>query len=193
MENLFLILLLLSFLAFGLGLVSPVVLSKIFKREFTRKTVLMYFGGATITCFILFGIFSDSPSPAPVIEMQPQMQNVAEEQLQVIKEPKEEKQEPPIAVHPTIPPSVTVAPQQQTQVTPPPPPSQLTQSNCVTGQVDINSAPKEELVKIIHIDNVRADELIRLRPYKSVDGLTKIRGIGPGRLVDIKEQGVACV
>jgi len=61
------------------------------------------------------------------------------------------------------------------------------------GCVDINSASFEELQAIIHIGPARAEELIRLRPFKSVDGLTRIDGIGPARLEDIKEQGLACV
>lgn len=74
--------------------------------------------------------------------------------------------------------------------TPVPPPAV---SRCDPGQVDINSAPKEELKRIIHIDEQRADELIRLRPFRSVDSLDRITGIGPTRLREIKEQGIACV
>ena len=48
-------------------------------------------------------------------------------------------------------------------------------------------------MRIIHIGEVRVDDLIRLRPFSSVDDLTRIDGIGPGRLSDIKEQGLACV
>ena len=68
-----------------------------------------------------------------------------------------------------------------------------TPNACAPGQVDINSAPREELARIIHIDDERADELIRLRPFRSVDSLTRITGISAIRLRDIKEQGIACV
>ncbi|KAF0226838.1 MAG: beta-lactamase domain-containing protein, partial [bacterium] len=70
------------------------------------------------------------------------------------------------------------------------------QAQCQEGQVDINKAPKEELIKIKHIGDVRADELITLRPFSSVDDLERVKGIGgPGSktLTDIKEQGIACV
>jgi DNA uptake protein ComE-like DNA-binding protein len=65
--------------------------------------------------------------------------------------------------------------------------------SCESWQVDINQASKEDLIKIKHIDMVRAEELIRLRPFKSIDGLTRIDGIASSRLNDIKAEGIACV
>lgn len=62
-----------------------------------------------------------------------------------------------------------------------------------TEKIDINTAPIEDLVKIIHIGESRARELISLRPFSSLDELTKIKGIGEARLRDIKEQGLAWV
>jgi beta-lactamase superfamily II metal-dependent hydrolase len=59
--------------------------------------------------------------------------------------------------------------------------------------VDINTASKEELMTIIHIGDVRADQLIELRPFDSVDQLTRIKGIAAGRLKDIKAENRACV
>lgn len=59
--------------------------------------------------------------------------------------------------------------------------------------VDINTASKEELMTIIHIGDVRADQLIQLRPFDSVDQLTRIKGIAAGRLKDIKAENIACV
>lgn len=64
---------------------------------------------------------------------------------------------------------------------------------CAAWQVDINSAPLSQLVKIVHIGEARARELIALRPFQDLDGLLAISGIGQGRLNDIKEQGLACV
>lgn len=61
------------------------------------------------------------------------------------------------------------------------------------GKVDINRAGFEELKQIIHISDVRAKELISLRPFKSVDELMAINGIGEARLADIKKQGIAYV
>jgi hypothetical protein len=60
-------------------------------------------------------------------------------------------------------------------------------------KIDINNAPLEDLVKIIHIGEVRAKELISLRPFYSLDDLTRIKGIGDKSLEDIKTQGLAWV
>ncbi|PLR76561.1 MBL fold metallo-hydrolase [Bacillus sp. V3-13] len=58
--------------------------------------------------------------------------------------------------------------------------------------IDINSAAVDRLQEIIHIGPARALELQSLRPFKSVDDLTKINGIGPAKMADIKKQGLAC-
>lgn len=60
-------------------------------------------------------------------------------------------------------------------------------------KIDINAAPLEELIKIIHIGEARAQELISLRPFSSLDDLDRIKGIGPKRIEDIKAQGLAWV
>lgn len=57
--------------------------------------------------------------------------------------------------------------------------------------IDVNTAPLEELVKIIHIGETRALELISLRPFSSLDDLARIKGIGESRIRDIKDQGLA--
>jgi competence protein ComEC len=72
-----------------------------------------------------------------------------------------------------------------------PPPA--TGSGCGAGQVDINAAGFDELQLIVHIGPVRAEQMLRIRPFSSVDGMTRVDGIGPARLADIKAQGVACV
>jgi DNA uptake protein ComE-like DNA-binding protein len=48
-------------------------------------------------------------------------------------------------------------------------------------------------MRIIHIGEVRATELIQLRPFSTLDDLTRINGIAAARLNDIKNQGIACV
>lgn len=68
-------------------------------------------------------------------------------------------------------------------------PKQAAPANCI----DINSASLEELQEIIHIGQARAEELIKLRPFSSVDDLTRIKGIGPARIADIKSENKACV
>ncbi|MDO8559249.1 MAG: helix-hairpin-helix domain-containing protein [bacterium] len=65
-----------------------------------------------------------------------------------------------------------------------------------SGCIDINTAPKEELIKIKQIGEARAEQIMNLREEKlfsSVDDMDRIIGIGPARITDIKEQGLACV
>src|SRR3989344_2823183 len=64
---------------------------------------------------------------------------------------------------------------------------------CKDGQIDINTAEKEELTELIYIGEVRADRIIESRPFSSLDELTKVNGIGEVILEKIKEQGLACV
>lgn len=64
-----------------------------------------------------------------------------------------------------------------------------THNNCV----DINQANLEALQQIIHIGPSRAEDIISMRPFKSVDGLLSINGIGKSRMSDIKTEGLACV
>ena len=59
--------------------------------------------------------------------------------------------------------------------------------------IDVNSATAEELQEIIHIGPTRAAELIRLRPFRSIDELARIDGIGPARIKDIQSQNLACI
>ena len=65
--------------------------------------------------------------------------------------------------------------------------------DCAPGEININTASLEELQQIVHIGSERAQELISLRPFTSLDELSRISGIGPSRLADIKAQGLACV
>src|SRR5699024_3693749 len=58
--------------------------------------------------------------------------------------------------------------------------------------ISINDASAEELQQIIHIGPVRAEDVIKARPFNSVSDLTKVKGIGPSRIDDIKNQGLAC-
>jgi competence protein ComEC len=58
--------------------------------------------------------------------------------------------------------------------------------------ININTASVEQVQEIIHIGPERAQDLVNLRPFDSVDDLSRVDGIGPARLSDIKEQGLAC-
>ena len=59
--------------------------------------------------------------------------------------------------------------------------------------VDINTADAAELQNIKHIGDVRVNLLIELRPYNSVEDLSRIKGIGPARIAEIIAQNVACI
>lgn len=59
--------------------------------------------------------------------------------------------------------------------------------------VKINTATIEQLKRIIHIDDERAKEIIKLRkskPFASFDDLKRITGIGTARVTDIKAEGI---
>ena len=64
------------------------------------------------------------------------------------------------------------------------------------GCIDLNGAPFDRLIEIMHINVVRAEaikELRRNRSFGAVSDLTRIKGIGASRLRDIEEEGLACV
>ncbi|MCR4278968.1 MAG: Ltp family lipoprotein [bacterium] len=60
MNNLFLILFFVSFVALIVGLVKPTAFSRFIKGEITRKKIATIFGIATVASFILFGITTDT-------------------------------------------------------------------------------------------------------------------------------------
>ena len=59
--------------------------------------------------------------------------------------------------------------------------------------IDINSASEKELQKLAGIGPVMAQRITEARPFYSLDELTKVSGIGPKTLEDIKKQGLAWV
>ena len=93
---------------------------------------------------------------------------------------------------PTATPKPTATPVPTVAPTPTPAPEPAP-AGCREGQVDINSASVEELQKIKYIGPVRAQQMLDLRPFSSVDDMIRIKGIGPKRLAEIKEEGIACV
>ncbi len=63
-------------------------------------------------------------------------------------------------------------------------------------RVNINTASVEELQEIVHVGPAYAEQIVELReqqPFRSVDELTRVRGIGDERLREIKAQGLAGV
>ncbi|WP_280770856.1 MBL fold metallo-hydrolase [Salipaludibacillus daqingensis] len=59
--------------------------------------------------------------------------------------------------------------------------------------ININDASLEDLQEITHIGPARAEELIELRPFDSVEDLERVNGIAAGRLADIISEAKACV
>ncbi|WP_411814709.1 MBL fold metallo-hydrolase [Paenilisteria weihenstephanensis] len=59
--------------------------------------------------------------------------------------------------------------------------------------ININTASAEELQYLASIGPVLADKIIAERPYKTIEELKKINGIGDGIVRQIKEQGIATV
>jgi len=58
--------------------------------------------------------------------------------------------------------------------------------------ININTASVDEVQNIIHIGPDRAEDLIDLRPFQSIDDLKRINGLGTARIADIKSEGLAC-
>ncbi|WP_051189049.1 MBL fold metallo-hydrolase [Halalkalibacillus halophilus] len=59
--------------------------------------------------------------------------------------------------------------------------------------ININEASVEELQTITHIGPDRANQIIELRPFDQVNHMTRINGIGDGRIGDILDENIACV
>ena len=71
--------------------------------------------------------------------------------------------------------------------------SGLIHAGCESNQIDINSAPAEDLDKIVWVGNTTAQKIINARPFNSIEDLLNISGIGDKKLQDIKTQALACV
>lgn len=74
MDNLFLILFFVSFIALIVGLVKPTAFSRFIKGEITRKKIATIFGIATVASFILFGITTDTSKNNQAVQ-QPTTEN----------------------------------------------------------------------------------------------------------------------
>lgn len=140
---------------------------------------------------------SQTPSPTP-IQVQATPTPTLEPMPDATPEPQPEADQPraetPIPEPTVIPtPTSTPTPTPVPTLTPIPTPISVAKGDCEQGQVDVNSASQEELLAIKHIGEARAQDLISLRPFSSLDDLVRIKGIGEKRVLDIKEQGVACV
>lgn len=68
-------------------------------------------------------------------------------------------------------------------------------SRAVGECVDLNHAPETDLKRIVHITDKRAREIRRLRlenPFRSLEDLSQVPGLGSGRIDDIRRQGLVC-
>lgn len=73
-------------------------------------------------------------------------------------------------------------------------PAAATPSSPAAGTcVDLNTASQQALQAIVHVGPARAAEIERLRPFRHVDDLSRVSGIGAARLRDIVAEGLACV
>ena len=74
-------------------------------------------------------------------------------------------------------------------------PPAFTPEPVTSGCININTASYEELLGIVHIGAARAQQLISLRPFSSINDMARIDGISSGgvRLNEIKAQGLACL
>lgn len=60
----------------------------------------------------------------------------------------------------------------------------------VDGRIDINRAPAAELQRLPGIGPRLAEAIIAGRPYGTIDELTRVNGIGPGRLAGVRHRCV---
>jgi competence protein ComEA len=52
--------------------------------------------------------------------------------------------------------------------------------------VDVNLAPRDELMRIPGVGEVTANAIIEARPFRSIDDLRRVRGIGAVTLERIR-------
>lgn len=68
--------------------------------------------------------------------------------------------------------------------------------NLTRGCVNVNAASYQDLQRIKYVNPIRAKTILELRmdrPFRSLDDLTRIKGINSYRVEEIRSQGVACI
>ena len=91
MNDLFLILALLSIVAFFVGLVKPSVFTRFLKKRATRKGAATIFGTAAIVFFVLFGITTEPSSPTQPATKPEKVEELTEEEMIIEESITEEK------------------------------------------------------------------------------------------------------
>jgi len=61
----------------------------------------------------------------------------------------------------------------------------------IPGEIDVNTASREELEEITRIGPVLAERIIKERPFYSLNELKRVKGIGETTLKRIEEEGLA--
>ena len=142
---------------------------------------------------------ANTPTPAPTVTQTPAPTPTPEPTPTPLPTPTATPKPTPMATPlPTTAPTSTRVPRPTPKAALPPTPSppgpgQSQADRCKTGQIDVNHAAQGDLEEIIHIGPLRGPQMVELRPFASVKDLRRIEGIGPSRLADIVEQGLACV
>jgi cytoskeletal protein RodZ len=123
-SDLFLILLLVSFVCIIVGAVKPALFSRLFRKEITRKKSLLIFGVATLVFFVLFGITAPKTTPQQKVEQR----SAVSEQKQEIKTASETAHKPEVKTNDTPAQKATTTPTATPKTTTTPAPTQVQQT-----------------------------------------------------------------
>lgn len=70
--------------------------------------------------------------------------------------------------------------------------SGVTAATVPTDCIDLNHANAEQLGRLVHVGPARAEAIIRGRPWRTVDELVRVRGLGEASVGDITASGQVC-
>jgi hypothetical protein len=122
MDDLFLALFLLTFVALIVGLIKPTIFSRITKKDFNRKKVSLYCGGALVLFLVLFGMTSETTPEAKDVVIEKKTETAETKEVIENKDatPSDETGQ---AKAPEAQPKETATPQTQQAPTPAPAPA----------------------------------------------------------------------
>ncbi|MES1938561.1 ComEA family DNA-binding protein, partial [Salinisphaera hydrothermalis] len=58
--------------------------------------------------------------------------------------------------------------------------------------IDINTASVSQLDRLDHVGPATAKRIVAHRPYRSLDGLTRVSGLSRGYVAEIRRGGLTC-